>query len=173
MKLATLDGMNTRPTTDRVKESLFNILNFYLEGCSVLDLFGGSGSLGIEALSRGASSVVFADKSEKCIEIIKQNVTHTRFLDKSEIYLGEYDTILKKLSLHGKKFDIIFLDPPYKLGVVPEILLLLQSCGILNDKVIIVVESDGETVLPEVIGDLCISRVQSYGNTKITFYKWA
>ncbi len=171
MRLQTLEGMNTRPTTDRVKENLFNILSPYIEGSTVLDLFAGSGSLGIEALSRGAASAVFADQSEKCTEIIINNLKHTGLEHKSEVFLGEAQLILKKLSQHGKKFDIIFLDPPYKKGILPEILLLLQEYDILEDRFIISAETDIEDELPQEQGSIVTSRVQLYGKTKLTFYK--
>lgn len=171
MKLQTLEGMNTRPTTDRVKESLFNIIAPYLEGTTVLDLFAGTGSLGIEALSRGASWAAFGDQNEKCIQIIKNNLEHTKLIDKSQIILGESNFILKKLSQHHRKFDIIFLDPPYRNNIIPGILNELDNSGVLNDKVIIAAESDIEDILPENSGSLCVSREKIYGKTKLTFYK--
>lgn len=171
MKLETLEGMNTRPTTDRVKESLFNILAPYLEGAAVLDLFAGTGSLGIEALSRGASWAAFGDHNEKCIQIIRNNLEHTKLIDKSQIILGESNFILKKLSQHPRKFDIIFLDPPYRNNIIPGILDELENSSVLNDKVIIAAETDIEDMLPQNIGTLCVSREKIYGKTKLTFYK--
>ncbi len=171
LKLQTLEGMNTRPTTDRVKENLFNILSPYIEGSKVLDLFAGSGSLGIEALSRGAESAVFADQNEKCTEIIISNLKHTSLEHKSEVFLGDAQLILKKLSQHGKKFDIIFLDPPYNKGIIPEILLILQEYDILEDRFIIAAEAAIEDELPRELGKIIISRSQPYGKTKLTFFK--
>ncbi len=171
LKLSTLEGMNTRPTTDRVKENLFNIIASYIPGSNILDLFAGSGSLGIEALSRGAESAVFCDQSEHSTEIITRNLEHTKLMDKSEIFLGEAQIILKKLSQLSKKFDIIFLDPPYKKEIVPGILQNLENYGVLDKKVLISVETDIEDQLPQEIGTLCVSRQQVYGKTKLTFYK--
>ncbi len=172
LKLVALEGMNTRPTTDRVKENLFNIIAPYIEEDSkILDLFAGSGALGVEALSRGARSAVFCDSNEKSIEIIKNNIQRARFIDKSEVFFGEAQLILKKLSHMGKKFDIIFLDPPYSKDIVPDILVGLEKMGILEDKVIIVSETDVEDLLPEETETLIVSKKQIYGKTKLTFYK--
>ena len=170
-KLITLEGMSTRPTTDRVKENLFNIIAPYIADSTVLDLFAGSGSLGIEALSRGALSVVFSDQSEKSAEIIIKNLENTRFLEKSEVFLGEAQLILKKLSHQGKKFDIIFLDPPYKNEIVPKILHDLEINCVLEDRTLIVAETDIADELPNEIGTLIVSKIQKYGKTKLTFYK--
>ncbi|MDF2988158.1 MAG: methyltransferase [Eubacterium sp.] len=163
--------METRPTTDRVKENLFNILAAYLNGSKILDLFAGSGSLGIEALSRGAESAVFSDQNEKCAEIIKNNLEHTKFSEKSQVFFGEAQLILKKLSQQGKKFDIIFLDPPYKKEIVPNILHALMENGVLEDKFIVIAETDIDDELPEESGCMVVSKKQIYGKTKLTFYK--
>ncbi len=171
LKLFTLEGMNTRPTTDRVKENLFNIIAPYIPGSNVLDLFAGTGSLGIEALSRGANSAVFCDRNQQSADIITKNLQHTKLMDKSEVFFGEAQIILKKLSQLSKKFDIIFLDPPYKKEIVPGILQDLENYGVLDEKVLISVETDIEDQLPQEIGTLCVSRQQIYGKTKLTFYK--
>ncbi len=173
LKLVSLEGMETRPTTDRVKENLFNIISPYIdEDTKVLDLYAGSGALGIEALSRGAKSAVFCDRNDKSIEIIKTNIQKARVFDKSEVFLGESELILKKLSHMNKKFDIIFLDPPYKNGIIPKILKELEMGGVLEEKVIIVAETDIEDQLPDEIEALIVSKKQIYGKTKLTFYKY-
>lgn len=166
-----MDGLETRPTTDRVKENLFNIIAPYIEDAVVLDLFAGTGSLGIEALSRGAKSTVFSDQNAKSIEIIQKNLEHTKLIHKSETFFGEAQLILKKLSQQGKKFDIIFLDPPYRQNIIPKILHSLEENGILETRVLIVAETDIEDELPDEIGTLIVSKVQKYGKTKLTFYK--
>ncbi|OPX41972.1 ribosomal RNA small subunit methyltransferase D [Ruminiclostridium hungatei] len=171
MKLHTLEGMGTRPTTDRVRENLFNILAPYIENSKVLDLFAGSGSLGIEALSRGAQSAVFSDSNEKCIDIIKRNLQHVKLFEKGQVFLGEAQLILKKLSQHGEKFDIIFLDPPYRKGIIPPILQFLEENDVLEDRFIISAESDIDDELPESTGGMVVSKVQIYGKSKLTFYK--
>ncbi len=171
MKLETLEGIGTRPTTDRVRENLFNILAPYMEDSKVLDLYAGTGSLGIEALSRGARFAVFSDRSENCYRIIKKNIQHTGFSDKSEVFQGEAELILKKLSHQGEKFDIIFLDPPYKREIIPGILVELERTGVLEERFIIVAETDIDDELPEQTGGLTVSKRQIYGKTKLTFYK--
>jgi 16S rRNA (guanine966-N2)-methyltransferase len=163
--------MSTRPTTDRVKENLFNILAPYIENSKVLDLFAGSGSLGIEALSRGADSAVFSDQNEKCLQIIKKNLEHVKMTEKAKVFLGEAVLILKKLSQHGQKFDIIFLDPPYKKEIVPQIMQNLDKFGVLEEKFIIAAETDLDDELPQSMGSMVTSKVQIYGKTKLTFYK--
>ena len=112
--------MATRPTSDKVKESMFNIIAPYIYDSEVLDLFGGSGSLGIEALSRGAKFAFFADISRESCGIIKENLIQTRFLEKSEITQGSFDLVLKKLIEKDRKFDIVFLDPPYNKNFIQE-----------------------------------------------------
>lgn len=171
LKLETLEGMETRPTTDRVKENLFNIIAPFVAGTKVLDLFAGTGSLGIEALSRGAETAVFSDQNDKSVEIIKKNLEHTKFMDKSGVFLGDAHLILKKLSQQSKKFDIIFLDPPYKKEIVPQILNSLVSNDVLEKLFIIVAETDIEDQLPEQTEELTVSKIQTYGKTKLTFYK--
>lgn len=171
LHLKTLEGLDTRPTTDRVKENLFNIIAPYIAGSKVLDLFSGTGSLGIEALSRGAESAVFSDQNQKCIDIIKKNLQFTKFTDKSEVFWGEAKLILKKLSQQAKKFDIIFLDPPYRNEIVPAILHELEVGNILEDRVLIVAETDINDELPDETGTLIVSKKQIYGKTRLTFYK--
>ena len=113
-KLNTLSGLNTRPTLDRVKEAVFSIIQFELEDKEILDLFSGSGALAIESLSRGAKSAVLCDNSREAIRIIRQNIEETKLESKVEIINKDYIDALKKLSKQNRKFDIIFLDPPYK-----------------------------------------------------------
>ena len=111
-KLYTLDGLNTRPTLDRVRESLFNIIQSKIQNCMFLDLFSGSGAVGIEAISRGARKSVLCDKSKEAIQIINKNIDKTHFKEKAEVYNCSFETLLdKKLK---EKPDIIYIDPPYE-----------------------------------------------------------
>ena len=110
------DGMDTRPTADRVKESLFNMLNPDLYGCAFLDLFSGSGAIGIEALSRGAQRAVLVDASMECAGIIKQNLEVTKLGENAEIINEDVYAAIERLGRRGDKFDIIFMDPPYAAG---------------------------------------------------------
>ena len=113
-KLKTIKGITTRPTADRVKESLFNIISGLIPKARVLDVYAGTGSIGIEALSRGAEFAVFVDKSNECSRIIRENLVSTKLIDKASVITGDIFITLNKISKNNKKFDIIFLDPPYK-----------------------------------------------------------
>lgn len=143
-KLITLKGLNTRPTLDRVKEALFNIIQFNIQDAQVLDLFAGSGSLGIEALSRGAEQVVFCDNSNAAIKIIKRNIELTNYKEKSLIINKDYKEALKQISNLGKKFNIVFLDPPYKSNFAEEALKELINMELITDDGIIIIETDDE-----------------------------
>ncbi|MCX8130024.1 MAG: 16S rRNA (guanine(966)-N(2))-methyltransferase RsmD [Clostridia bacterium] len=169
-KLKTLKGDNTRPTSDRVKESLFNIIAEYVYDAEVLDLFAGTGNLGIEALSRGAKFAFFVDKSNECLSIIKENLNHTKLSDKSSVLVGEVGSVIKKLADNNKKFDIIFLDPPYNRNLVEETLNFVVNSGIIKDNTIIVAERDKDDAVPEHIGPLKLARNQKYGDTILSFY---
>ena len=113
-KLYTLEGDATRPTLDRVKEPLFSIIQHYIVGANILDLFAGSGALGLEALSRGADKAILCDYSRKAVNIIKQNIEKTKLTEKTEVWNMDYKKALEKLKDNSQKFDIIFLDPPYR-----------------------------------------------------------
>ena len=141
-KLFTLDGENTRPTLDRVKEPLFNIINFELEDAVVLDLFAGSGALGLEALSRGAQKAIFCEKNYDSVKVIKQNIEKTKFTSKSVLIKGDFTVGLKHIQETDTKIDIIFLDPPYKTDYVFKSLEIIKKYEILNEGGTIIVETD-------------------------------
>ncbi len=170
-KLKTLKGSNTRPTSDRVKESLFNIISGYIIDADVLDLFAGTGNLGIEALSRGAGSAVFVDKSRECCEIIKDNLAHTKLSDKAAVIPGDIKAEIEKLYKEGKKFDIIFLDPPYNKNFVTETLYYLAKNDIIKFNGILVGERDYIDEVPEEVGIFRLIRNERYGDTVLSFYK--
>lgn len=141
-KLVSLEGMNTRPTLDRVKEALFNIIQFDIIDKEVLDLFAGSGAIGIEAISRGAKSATFCDNSTDAIKIIETNVKNTRSADKSLILNKDYITALEYLAGRGKKYDIIYLDPPYKTNYAETAIDKILDLNVLSKDGIIVLETD-------------------------------
>ncbi len=141
-KLNSIESMDTRPTLDRVKESLFNILQECISNKNVLDLFAGSGALGIEALSRNADNVTFCDNNKQAIQMIKKNLEKTRLLEKSEIINLDYKECVKFLNTKNKKFDLIFLDPPYKDDIAIESLKLIVKNDLINNKGIIIIETD-------------------------------
>ena len=135
------DGMDTRPTADRVKESLFNMLNPDLYGCAFLDLFSGSGAIGIEALSRGAQRAVLVDASMECAGIIKQNLEVTRLGENAEIINEDVYAAIERLGRRGDKFDIIFMDPPYAAGYYVPVMEAIKKADILAAEGYIVAES--------------------------------
>ena len=142
LKLSTIDSMDTRPTLDRVKEAIFSILIPYIPTESCLDLFAGSGGLGIEALSRGVESAVFVDANPECIRVIEQNVERARLKERSSIIRSDFASYLLSCK---RGFDIIFLDPPYKMDRLNEILTLISDNSILNKSGIILIEADNGT----------------------------
>jgi len=169
MKLKTPKGMNTRPTVDRVKESLFNILNPYLQGSRVLDLFSGTGALAIEALSRGAASAVLVDADRACCEVIRDNLAHTRFANKTAVHCRKAGAAIMDLGRNGERFDIIFMDPPYRKNFVQETLQLLVDNDIIVHEGVVVAEHHREEPIPEALGCLVKVRTQVYGETCISF----
>lgn len=164
-KLITLEGNDVRPTTDRVKEAMFSSIQFETEGAVVLDLFAGSGQLGIEALSRGAKTAVFVDNSKKSLEIVKKNLDITGFTDKAEMYNMNSGDFLK---ITDRKFDFMFLDPPYNKGILAEILPQLSKN--LNPDGKIFCEHEQNLVMPEEIQGLCLKKTYKYGKIKVSLY---
>ncbi len=143
-KLLTLEGEEvTRPTTERVKEALFSMIQFDLEGRRVLDLFAGSGQLGLEALSRGAASATFCDMSREACEIIKKNAQKTKLYERTRILNTDYKAVIR--GCQGReKFDIVFLDPPYDSDLVEDALARLLRADILAEGAIVICESNRE-----------------------------
>lgn len=172
LKLYSLEGDQTRPTLDRVKESLFNILDSkQINYENVLDLFSGSGALGIETLSRGANKVVFCDKSKLSIEVIKKNLDKAKYLDKSDILNEDYIISLEKLNNKQKKFDIIFLDPPYNMGMGIKAIELISQYNMLKDNGIIVLETNDEEYIQKKIGIYEIVDIRKYGKVRVYLFK--
>ena len=143
--LITPTGLETRPTSDRIKETLFNMLQGYVEGASFLDLFAGSGQIGVEALSRGADFAAFIEKSDEAVKCIKHNVNKTKFNDKALVLKMEVLSGIRTLEIEKKKFDIIFVDPPYGQGFEKSILNALIDSTILDEDAIIIVEASKNT----------------------------
>ena len=144
LQLKTIEGMDTRPTTDRIKETLFNMISAYIADSNFLDLFSGSGAIGIEALSRGAACAVFVEQSKKAMECIKENLRYTKLADKAEVY--ETDVLNALNRLEGKKtFDYIFMDPPYNQLHETRVLEYLSNSTLLSADGIIIVEASLET----------------------------
>ena len=138
-KLVALPGLDTRPTTDRVKESIFNIIMPYIPAKCVLDLFSGSGAMGIEALSRGSEHCIFVEKEKSAMSVTKQNIGLARVDDRSETFQGDALSYLDRTS---ESFDVIFLDPPYSTGLLTKAIEKIAENNILSDNGIIVAESE-------------------------------
>ncbi len=154
LKLNSPKDDSVRPTTDRVKESLFNVISPYVYDANVLDLFAGSGALGIECLSRGATKCTFVDNSRDSITIIKSNISKAKFEDSSEVLNMDYKEVIKKMSIKSEKFDIIFLDPPYYKDMFEEAIQKISESDILNEEGIIIVEHDYKLKIKGQIGKL-------------------
>lgn len=164
--LYSLEGNHTRPTTDRVKESMFSIINFYIQDRMVLDLFGGSGALGIEALSRGAKKCYFVENSRAAADIIKKNIEKTNCTENAVLKIVDYKAFLNSVN---EKFDVIVLDPPYNKKMCDEAMKIIYERNLLSDDGIIVCETEyGE----EINTDFAKKKDYKYGKIKLSvFYK--
>ena len=165
-KLKTLEGTDTRPTSDMVKEAVFSIVQFEIPGASVLDLFAGSGQMGIEALSRGASHCVFVDKNPEAVKIIRENVSGCGFVKESRILSMDSIEYLKT-SKNG--LDIVFVDPPYRMGLIEKALPLIDAK--VNDGAFVICEHEKELTLPDDCGALTVHKRYKYGKIALTVYK--
>ena len=145
IQLKTPKGMDTRPTTDRIKETLFNMLQPYICDCRFLDLFSGSGAIGIEALSRGAEYAVFLDQKEEPIQCIKENLKATRLEADASVIKSDVLVGISQLEREGKAFDIIFMDPPYQKDLEKQVLLQLSESSLLKENTLIIVEASLDT----------------------------
>lgn len=168
--LKAVPGSSTRPTTDKVKEAMFNMIGPYFDGGVILDLFAGSGGLGIEALSRGAEKAIFVDRDGKAIQTIQENVNTCDFADKTEIYRNEAERALKAVIKRGLSFDIIFLDPPYKKQQLLKLLEIINAENVLTDSGTIVCEHGSDIELPDTVGVLEKRKHEKYGIISITIY---
>ncbi len=166
-KLITVDGADlVRPTTDRVKEAIFSAIQFEIEGRTVLDLFAGSGQLGIEALSRGAAECYFADSAAQSINVTRQNVEHTGFTEQSHIVNMPFSAFLKSARV---KFDIALLDPPYERKLIQKALPLLIPK--MNDGGVILCEHEKECTLPAELDGWSLVKLLKHGGTSVSIYR--
>lgn len=168
LKLKAPEGMDTRPTTDRIKESLFNIIAPDLYDAVFLDLFGGSGAIGIEALSRGAKKAYIADNSRKSIAVINDNLKRARLEDKAVVMQCDFMQALDRIKALGESFDIIFLDPPYNTDMAAMAINKIAQSALLKDDGYIIAEQAANE--PEINADgLKITRIKDYKVTKMTY----
>ncbi|MBO5929253.1 MAG: 16S rRNA (guanine(966)-N(2))-methyltransferase RsmD [Clostridia bacterium] len=165
-RLKTLEGENTRPTAERVKEGIFSALCFEIEGRRVLDLFAGSGQMGIEALSRGAKSCVFVDSSREAVEVVRQNLRTTGLESDATVLCRDSQGFLSQTDAC---FDLVFLDPPYASNLILPCLEQLDFKT--TPAASVVCETDKETVLPDTIGDWYLHRLYRYGRVVVRVYR--
>ena len=165
-RLNELKGSDTRPTTDRVKEGMFNIIQFDIEGRRVLDLFAGTGQLGIECLSRGARSATFVDQRSDAVRLIRENLKLTQLEERAAVLHADYAGALSA----GEEYDLIFLDPPYESKLLERSLQMISQFDILREHGIIVCESSLEKELPALSSPYSKYREYRYGKIKITVY---
>lgn len=167
-RLAELPGLDTRPTTDRVKEGLFSAIQFDIEGRRVLDLFAGTGQLGIECLSRGAAFCDFVDSAPRALEVVRKNVRTCGFEERSACHGKDFAAYLNRCR---EKYGLVFLDPPYASGNLERALELIAAIDIVVEHGIIVCESPADRLLPELPAPYEKGREYRYGKIKFTLYR--
>ncbi|MEH7011900.1 16S rRNA (guanine(966)-N(2))-methyltransferase RsmD [Neobacillus niacini] len=168
--LKAVPGNTTRPTTDKVKEALFNMIGPYFDGGLGLDLFAGSGGLGLEALSRGLGKVIFVDRDAKAIQTIHENIKACKMEDKAEVYRNDADRALKALIKREIRFDYIFLDPPYKMQQLISLMQKISERTLLTNGGYIICEHSHDVELPESVGEFTQYKYEKYGIIAITIY---
>lgn len=155
-----------------VKESIFNIISQDIKDSIVLDMFSGSGSLGIESLSRGAEKAVFFDSNRACCDIIKQNLLHAKLIDKSSVICADVFNEKAMSKADCDKFNIIFLDPPYGKGYIVKAINLLTDLSALSEDVLVIAEHRSDEEIPETIRELILTKRKKYGITMVSFYRF-
>jgi len=170
-KLKAPRGMETRPTSDRIKEALFNIIGSRIIDIKFLDLYAGTGAIGIEAISRGAKKAVFVDNNPHAVKIIKENLELTGLLDGAAVLTSDASKALEILKSEGYVFDIIFIDPPYRKVLVKPSLEKLDYCKLIVLGGLVIAESSKTDVMPDEVGHLKRFRQEKYGDTVLTFYQ--
>jgi 16S rRNA (guanine(966)-N(2))-methyltransferase RsmD len=163
--------MGTRPTSDKVKEAIFSMIGPYFDGGRVLDLYAGSGGLGIEALSRGMACGVFVDADRSCVQVVRDNLEATGLLPQAEVYRNEAERAVKVLAKRGAAFDLVLLDPPYRLRHMDALIEEMEALGILAPACTIVVEHDAAHQYPARIGRFARVRCAQYGDTAVSIYR--
>lgn len=170
--LKTLDDLSIRPTTDKIKETLFNMIQFDIPGKSFLDLFAGSGAIGIEALSRGASRATFVDNNDRAIKVLKENLEHTGLTDRATVIKGDASLSLENLSRQNEIYDIVFMDPPYDKGLYVPVFERLAKSSLINENTILILEvglRDDAVGITDMGFE--ITKVKKYKSNKHIFFK--
>jgi len=167
--IKSLSGDNTRPTTDKVKEALFNTIGPYFEDVNLLDLFAGSGNIGFEALSRGMKSVIFVDNSFPATMIIKKNAQNLNVSDQVKIIKSDYKTALKRF-INIYKFDYVYIDPPYKCDYIEKVIQDLNTYNLLNTNALVIIETLKENNYQDEYDDIIKLKEVVYGISKLIYY---
>lgn len=171
-KLKAPSGLHTRPITDMIKEALFNVWGTDIYDATVLDLFAGSGSVGIEALSRGAGKVIFVDNDINAIKIIKENLSNCGFAKGFEVQYNDVFKVIDLLSRHGQKFNYIYADPPFSNpGIFNEIMLVLGRKDILEADGVLVIRAQKQKEMAETFNSLVKYRLRNYGESNLHYYR--
>lgn len=169
--LKAVPGQGTRPTTDKVKEAIFSMIGPFFDGGVALDLFAGTGGLGIEAWSRGIDKVISIDKEKHSIDVIRSNVQAAGASADFEIYRNDAARALKVLGKKGQAFDLVFLDPPYRMDDMDQWLLKMLELQLIAEQAVVVIEHDAKVQYPEYIGQLQQQRHAQYGEIAVTIYR--
>lgn len=170
-KLLAPEGYDTRPITAKIKEALFSIWQTQITGAGFLDLFSGSGSMGIEALSRGAAHVVFVEKDRRAVSVIRRNLESCKFTSGFEVYQDDVFQRIRWLRAQGQRFDILYLDPPFTVdGIFLPVLEALADGALMNEGAILAIRTRKEKTLPDSIGVLRKQRERTYGISTVHFY---
>jgi len=169
-KLHSIDTKLIRPTSDMVREALFSILGNMVVDSRFLDLFAGSGGVGIEAFSRGAKEVVFVDSASESIRVLKKNLELTKIINETEVIHSDYSIAIDRLSSQGREFDIVYIDPPYKMGIEIEAAKKIQDKKILAKDGIIIIEHEAKNLMPDTIEFLEKIKERKYGNVRLSLY---
>ena len=169
-RLRTLEGLKIRPTSDRLRETLFNILAPRISDARFLDLCAGSGAVGIEALSRGASSVVFVESSRRAVSLIEENLEHCGVADQARIHSRDAVAALKLLANEKAQFDIVYFDPPYESHIYSPVLAFLGRSSLLAEHGVLIVEHRGASLVEPGYGDLRPYREVKQGDSRLTFF---
>ena len=167
-RLRTPDDDRVRPTTDKVKEAVFSMIAPWLYESVIADLFAGTGNLGLEAVSRGASRVYFVDKDRRSIALIRENVSYCKVENRCEILWSDYHSALSKIE---EPVDIVFLDPPYRRGILTDALEAVTEADFLSEGGIVVAEHAADEILPETFGGLTLIKKKKYGKIGISVYE--
>ena len=171
LPIKAVPGSNTRPTTDKVKESIFNMIGPYFEGGLAVDLFAGSGSLGIEALSRGIDSCIFIEKDAKAIQTIHENLKKCHLEEQAEVFRVDALRAIKAMEKRELTIDLLFLDPPYHKADLYDLVGILGEKGLLSPDAIIMCEHEKTVHLPDHYHEFKLSRRETYGSTVISIYR--